>query len=69
VGTVAAAAGPAVRGEALAGLFLIGYVGLIGPVLGIGVATQFVAVTTAMLWFTGLLLVLLAGIAVLRRRR
>jgi MFS family permease len=69
VGTVAAAAEPAVRGEALAGLFLIGYVGLIGPVLGIGVATQFVAVTTAMLWFTGLLLVLLAGIAVLRHRR
>ncbi|MEV6847394.1 MFS transporter [Actinoplanes sp. NPDC051411] len=68
VGTVAAAAEPAVRGEALAGLFLIGYVGLIGPVLGIGVATQFVTVTTAMLGFTGLLLVLLAGIAVLRRR-
>jgi hypothetical protein len=68
VGTVAAAAAPAVRGEALAGLFLIGYVGLIGPVLGIGVATQLVTVTTAMLGFTGLLLVLLAGIAVLRRR-
>jgi MFS family permease len=68
VGTVAAAAEPAVRGEALAGLFLIGYAGLILPVLGIGVATQFVTVTTAMLGFTGLLLVLLAGIAVLRRR-
>jgi MFS family permease len=68
VGTVAASAEPAVRGEALAGLFLIGYVGLIGPVLGIGVATQFVAVTTAMLWFTGLLLALLAGITVLRRQ-
>jgi MFS family permease len=68
VGTVAAAAEPAVRGEALAGLFLVGYAGLIGPVLGIGVATQFVSVTTAMLGFTVLLLVLLGGIAVLRRR-
>lgn len=68
VGTVAAAAEPAVRGEALAGLFLIGYAGLILPVLGIGVATQFVTVTTAMLGFTALLLVLLAGITVLRRR-
>jgi hypothetical protein len=68
VGTVAAAAAPAVRGEALAGLFLIGYAGLIGPVLGIGIATQFVTVTTAMLGFTVLLLVLLDGIAVLRRR-
>jgi MFS transporter len=68
VGRVAAAAEPAVRGEALAGLFLIGYLGLIGPVLGIGVATQFVTVTTAMLWFTALLLLLLAGIGVLQRR-
>jgi MFS family permease len=66
VGTVAAAAEPAVRGEALAGLFLIAYLGLIGPVLGLGIATRFVTATTAMLWFDGLLLVLLGGIAVLR---
>jgi predicted MFS family arabinose efflux permease len=68
VGQVAAAAEPSVRGEALAGLFLIGYLGLIGPVLGIGVATRFVPVTTAMLGFSALLLALLAGIVVLRRR-
>jgi hypothetical protein len=71
VGVIAAAAEPAVRGQSLAGLFLIAYLGLVGPVLGLGVATQFVAATTAMLWFTGLLLVLLISIAVpaLRRSR
>jgi MFS family permease len=68
VGTVAAAAAPAVRGEALAGLFLIGYLGLVGPVLGLGVATRFVAATTAVLWFSGLLLILLFLVAVLARK-
>jgi MFS family permease len=65
VGEVAAMAEPAVRGEALAGLFLIGYLGLIGPALGLGVATQFVAATTAMLGFSAVLLVLLGATAVL----
>jgi predicted MFS family arabinose efflux permease len=69
VGVIAAAAEPAVRGQSLAGLFLIAYLGLVGPALGLGVATQFVAATTAILWFTGLLLVLLISIAVLARRR
>jgi MFS family permease len=63
VGAVAAMAEPRVRGEALAGLFLIGYLGLIGPALGLGIATRYLAPTTAMLWFTGFLLVLLGTIA------
>jgi MFS family permease len=69
VGVVAAAAAAHERGETLAGLFLIAYLGLVGPVLGLGVATRYVATTTAMLWFTGFLLALLTGIAVLDRFR
>ncbi|MCX5116013.1 MFS transporter [Micromonospora sp. NBC_00362] len=67
VGAVAAMAAPAQRGEALAGLFLIGYLGMILPSVGIGVATQAVSAGTAMNWFTGLLLVMLAGVAALFR--
>lgn len=72
VGAVAAMAAPAVRGEALAGLFLFAYVGMIVPVLGMGIATEFVTATTAMYGFTGLLIALLAAIATLQlstRRR
>ncbi|RBQ20764.1 MFS transporter [Spongiactinospora rosea] len=69
VGAVAAMAAPARRGEALAGLFLISYVGLSLPAIGVGVATRFVPATTAMGWLTGVLVVLLAAVAVLSRRR
>ena len=68
VGAVAAMAAPAVRGEALAGLFLIGYLGLIGPALGLGIATHFLPATTAMLWFSGILLALLGATAVISPR-
>ncbi|WP_433260866.1 MFS transporter [Micromonospora vinacea] len=68
IGAVAEMAAPARRGEALAGLFLIGYLGMILPSVGIGVATQAVTAGTAMNWFTGLLLVMLAGVAALFRR-
>ena len=67
VGAVSTMAEPAWRGEALAGLFLIGYLGLVGPVLGLGIATRYVALTTAMLWFVGALLVLLAAIGLASR--
>ena len=72
VGSIAAMATPAVRGEALAGLFLIAYCGMIIPVVGMGIATEYVAATTAMAWFTGVLVALLAAIAALHasaRRR
>lgn len=69
LGTVAAAAVPAKRGEALAGLFLIAYLGLTLPAVGIGVATLSASATTVMTWFASLLLALLATVAVLARRR
>jgi MFS family permease len=67
VGAVSAMAAPEWRGEALAGLFLIAYLGLVGPVLSLGIATRYVPATTAMLWFAGALLVLLAGIGLTGR--
>lgn len=67
VGTVIKAAAPAQRGSALAGLFLISYLGLIVPAIGLGAATLTVAATTAMLWFTGVLLVALAVAGLLAR--
>ncbi len=65
VGTIASNAPAHQRGESLAGLFLIAYLGLVGPVLGLGLASRHVAATTSMLWFTGLLLALLGGVALL----
>lgn len=69
IGAVAATAAPEARGEAMAGLFLISYVGMIVPVVGMGIAAQYLPPTTAMDWFTGLLLVLLGAITVLAVRR
>ncbi|MBU2670546.1 MFS transporter [Actinoplanes bogorensis] len=69
VSTVAGGAPAARRGESLAGLFLIAYSGLVVPVLGLGLAGRYVASTTSMLWFAGLLLALLSGTATLSWRR
>ncbi|MFJ6524855.1 MFS transporter [Streptomyces longwoodensis] len=69
VGTVAALAAPARRSEALAGLFLISYLGLTLPAVGIGVATRSFSAVTVMTWFAAALLVLLATVAALARRR
>jgi predicted MFS family arabinose efflux permease len=68
LGTVAAMAADKVRGEALAGLFLVAYAGLIVPTVGLGVATQFTDATTATLGFTGVLLTLLTATAALAWR-
>jgi len=68
IGSVAAMAAPAQRGEALAGLFLIAYLGLTVPVVAIGLATLSLAAVTVMTWFAVVLLILLAGVAVLGRR-
>ncbi|MCO8274837.1 MFS transporter [Actinoplanes sp. TRM 88003] len=67
VGTIAATAPAHQRGESLAGLFLIAYLGLVGPVLGLGLAGHFVAATTSLLWFTGLLLALLGTVLTVDR--
>jgi hypothetical protein len=68
VGAVAAMAAPATRGEALASLFLISFVGMAVPALGIGVAERYISATTAVTWFTGVLLALLAAVAALTVR-
>ena len=66
VGSVAAMGTSALRGEAMAGLFLFAYIGMIVPVLGMGIATEYISATTAMYWFTGLLIAFLAAIAALQ---
>ncbi len=67
VGSVAALAAPARRGEALAGLFLIAYVGMSLPAVAVGVAVRYVEPVTAMATLSLLLLGLLATVAVLAR--
>jgi MFS family permease len=68
VGSVAAMASPALRGEALAGLFLFSYAGMIVAAVGMGIAVEFIAATTAMYWFTAVILALLAAISMLLLR-
>jgi MFS family permease len=62
IGAVASMAAPAKRGEALAGLFFIAYLGLSVPSLSIGLATRFLDPTTVMTWFAGILFILLAAL-------
>jgi MFS family permease len=57
------AAEPAQRGEAASSLFLAAYLGLILPVLGIGISTLFVSAQTAMLFFNVGLIAILVVIA------
>jgi MFS family permease len=54
-------ADPAAKGEAAAGIFLAGYVGLTLPVLGMGLATSFLSLATGLTLFC---LVILAALAV-----
>lgn len=69
LGAVSALAAPAKRSEALAGMFLVSYLGLTVPSVAIGVATRSFSEITVMTWFVGALLVLLGAVAVLARRR
>jgi MFS family permease len=57
--TVLGLAPPEARGEALAGLFLAAYIGLAVPVLGLGLATQFLSTRIALLGFAAVLLAML----------
>jgi len=59
VSIVFSIAPPDRRGETLAGLFLAAYVGLTVPVLGLGLATQLIPVTVAMLAFGAVLVAIL----------
>jgi len=68
IGAVAAMAAPEKRGGALAGLFLISYVGLSVPTLAIGIATLAISPTVAMTGLTVVLMIMLAIVRVLARR-
>jgi MFS family permease len=71
VGTVGALAGDERRGEALAGLFLVAYLGMSLPALALGVAARWVPATAAMTVLAAVLVAVLAvlGLASRRRRR
>jgi MFS family permease len=60
VTTVLSIARPQARGEALAGLFLAGYVGLAVPVVALGLATQLLSARVAVLGFAVLLVAVVA---------
>jgi MFS family permease len=71
IATVGEIASEEHRAEALAGLFLAAYLGLAGPVIGLGVLTQIASTRVSVLVFAGLLTlgVLTATPALLDRRR
>jgi MFS family permease len=55
IGTVSALATEENRAEALAGLFLAAYLGLAGPVIGLGLAMQYLSPRVSLLLFAGVL--------------
>jgi MFS family permease len=57
IGTVSEIALPDHRAETLAGLFLAAYLGLAGPVIGLGALTQIASTRVSLLVFSGLLTV------------
>ena len=59
VATTITIAEPQARGEALAGLFLSGYLGLALPVVGLGLAAQHLSTRNAVLYFAIVLVVLI----------
>jgi membrane protein YdbS with pleckstrin-like domain len=59
---------PAKRGEAATGLFLFAYLGMTIPILAIGIATLYVTAKTAVVFFAGVLVVVLVAIALLALR-
>jgi MFS family permease len=65
ISSVASMAAPATRGEALAGVFTIAYLGLTVPVVGMGVALDYAVTTTAIDGYAGLVITLLAATTVL----
>ncbi len=68
--TVAEISAPEHRAEALAGLFLAAYLGLAGPVIGLGALTEVASTRISLLVFAGLLgLGILAATPALLGRR
>ena len=70
IGTVSEISLPERRAEALAGLYLAAYLGLAGPVIGLGALTQIASMRVSLLVFSGLLALgtFAASPALLRRR-
>lgn len=68
IGAVAGTAQPAKRGETLAGLYLVSFLGMAVPAVGLGVATRHTTAITAMTFFAGVLIALLVAVGVLARR-
>jgi MFS family permease len=69
LGTVASTAPSGSRAEVLAGFFLGAYIGLSVPVIGLGVATQYVQARVAMLVFAAAAaLAIQASVKAVRRR-
>jgi MFS family permease len=68
IGAVAGMAQPAKRGEALAGLYLVSFLGMAVPAVGLGLATRYTTAITAMTFFAGVLIALLAAAGGLARR-
>ncbi|WP_211977855.1 MFS transporter [Brevibacterium sp. W7.2] len=62
VGTILATTSADRRGAALAGLFLVAYLGLIVPVVGLGLAVTVLPSTTAMIGLSAILVIVLAGL-------
>jgi hypothetical protein len=55
-------ADPAPHGEATAGIFLAGYLGLTVPIMGLGAAARYVSLTTGLTAFCVVILAVLAGV-------
>jgi hypothetical protein len=68
VSAVAGMAQPAMRGEAMAGLYIVSFLGMAVPAVGLGLATRYTTAIAATTVFTGVLIVLLAVVGVLGRR-
>ncbi|GAB7039878.1 MULTISPECIES: MFS transporter [Catenuloplanes] len=64
IGTVFSISEPATRGEALAGLFLAGYLGLSIPILGFGFATAAVSTEVALAGFATVVVALAAVVGI-----
>lgn len=70
-GSIASArdlAEPAVRAEAIAGMFLAAYLGLVVPVVGLGIATHLVSLDTGLAGLSAALLIVIAATAFGLRR-
>ena len=62
MGSATRLADPAAKGEAAAGIFLAGYLGLTVPIMGLGAAARYVSLTTGLTAFCVVILAVLAGV-------